>query len=82
MATGTPAIGSRISGIDQQIDDGRAGVLVEPGNVDGLAAALADLLGNPQKRHEMGERCRERAQRFSWESVTDQYIDIYRRLGT
>jgi glycosyltransferase involved in cell wall biosynthesis len=82
MATGTPAIGSRISGIDQQIDDGNAGVLVEPGDVDELAAVLADLLGNPEKRHIMGERCQERAQRFSWEAVTDQYIQVYRGIGT
>lgn len=80
MAAGTPAIGSDISGIDQQIADGEAGILVEAGNVDELAAALTDLLRNPEKRRAMGERCRERTQNFSWETVTEQYIDIYRQL--
>lgn len=80
LAAGTPAIGSRISGIDQQIDDGETGILVDPGDVDGLATALATLLGNTETRHAMSERCRERAERFSWERVTDQYIEIYRQL--
>lgn len=80
MATGTPAVASRISGISQQIDDGVAGVLVDPGDVDGLAAALADLLSDEAKRREMGERCHERARRFGWERITDQYLEIYRGL--
>lgn len=81
MAAGTPAVASRISGIDQQIDDGTAGVLVDPGDVEGFAEALAGLLSDPERRREMGERCRERARRFSWESVTDQYVDVYRGLA-
>jgi len=79
MAAGTPVIGSHISGIVQQID-GKTGVLVKPGAVDELAAALADLLSHPEKRREMEHWCRERARKFSWEAVTEQYIDIYRRL--
>ena len=81
MAAGTPPVASRISGIDQQIDDGNTGIMVEPGSVDELGAALTELLDDPEKRRTMGERSRERAQQFSWERITDQYIDVYEKLG-
>jgi len=81
MAAGTPAIGSRISGINQQISDGETGALVEPGGVDELAAALADLLGDPTERRAMETRCRERARQFSWDVITNQYVEIYRSLS-
>jgi glycosyltransferase involved in cell wall biosynthesis len=80
MAAGTPPVASRISGIDQQIDDGTTGLMVEPGNVEELAGALRKLLDDPEKRRTMGEQSRERAERFSWETITDQYIDVYERM--
>lgn len=80
MAAGTPPIASHISGIDQQISDGEAGILIPPGDVDGLAQALASLLNDPAKREAMADRARSRAHQFSWETITDQYLDIYRRL--
>lgn len=80
MAAGTPPIASRISGIKQQIEDGLTGIMIEPGDTGELADALIELLDNQEKRQTMGERSRERAQRFSWETITDQYIDVYERL--
>jgi glycosyltransferase involved in cell wall biosynthesis len=77
MAAGTPVVASDISGIRQQIDHGDSGLLVEPGDVDGLAGAIRKLVENPAKRRQMGERSERRAQRFSWETVTDQYTDVY-----
>lgn len=80
MATGTPVIGSDISGVAQQIRDDETGVLVEAGNVAELATALADVLENREKRQKMGERSRQHAQQFSWETVADQYLEVYREL--
>ncbi|MEF8814589.1 MAG: glycosyltransferase family 4 protein [Halovenus sp.] len=80
MAAGTPPIASRISGIKQQIDDGHTGIMFEPGNSEELGRRLVELLEDQERRRTMGERSRERAQQFSWETVTDQYIDVYERL--
>lgn len=80
MAAGTTPVASRISGIKQQIDDGATGIMVEAGDSDALARAFIELLDDPGKRQTMGELSRERAQRFSWETVTDQYIDVYERV--
>ena len=43
MAAGLPAVASRLPGAtDAVIDDGRTGVLVTPGDVDGFAAAIEE----------------------------------------
>lgn len=43
---GCPAVGSRVGGIPELIDDGKNGLLVEPGSEDQLAEALEKLLVN------------------------------------
>lgn len=64
MASGTAVVSSPIGGIAEQLDDGRAGVLVAPGDRDGLRRALDALIDDPARRRELAEaaraRCRER----------------------
>lgn len=60
MAVGKPVVGTRIGGIPEVIEDGVNGFLVEPGDAQGLAQALENLLEDPGKRLEMGERGRRR----------------------
>lgn len=80
MSTGTPAIGSAISGIDQQIEDEKTGYLVEPGNPDALAEKISELLENTEKRERMAERSERKAEQFSWDTIVEQYIDVYNSL--
>jgi glycosyltransferase involved in cell wall biosynthesis len=47
MALGVPAVATRISGIPEIIEDGRTGLLAEPGSPDSLAAAVERLLSDP-----------------------------------
>ncbi len=44
MAAGLPVIATRVGGIPAVVEDGVTGMLVEPGDVDGLANALRALL--------------------------------------
>jgi glycosyltransferase involved in cell wall biosynthesis len=43
QAHGVPVIASRISTVPEQVDDGVDGLLVDPGDVDGLAEAIRRL---------------------------------------
>jgi starch synthase len=46
-----------------------------------LAAALGNLLADPAKCRSFGEAGRKRAQaKFSWTSIAEQTIDLYRTL--
>jgi len=60
MAAGLPVVATRVGGIPELVEDGRTGILVRPGDQQGLAEALVDLLKNDRQRREMGTRARQR----------------------
>jgi glycosyltransferase involved in cell wall biosynthesis len=60
MAMEVPCVSTRIAGIPELIADGREGLLVEAGDVDGLRDALARLMDDAALRREMGTRARAR----------------------
>ncbi len=49
MASGLPAISTRLSGIPELIEDGSTGWLAEQGDPDSLAAAIADAIDHPEE---------------------------------
>ena len=66
MAAGLPVLATRVGAIAELCGD--AGVLVEPGDVDGIAAALEELL-DPSRRRQFGDRALARI-RSSYDSAT------------
>lgn len=61
MALGRPIVASRSGGLPELLDDGRAGVLVEPDNLDAMVGALRDLLTKPEQARDFGDSARARA---------------------
>ena len=59
MACGLPAVGSRLSGIPELIDDGRNGLLVPPGDPVALANALDRIAREPGLKARLGRAARE-----------------------
>ena len=62
MGAELPVVSTRIAGIPEAVIDGETGLLVEPGDVDSLAAALTQLLGDASLRKKMGAAGRARAE--------------------
>jgi colanic acid/amylovoran biosynthesis glycosyltransferase len=60
MATGLPVVTTRIMGIPELVEHDVAGLLVPPGRVDALAAALEALAADPRRRAAMGRAGREK----------------------
>jgi glycosyltransferase involved in cell wall biosynthesis len=54
MACGLPAIATRVGAAETMIEHGRSGILVEPGDPEGLAQALGRLIEDPEARRSMG----------------------------
>ncbi len=79
MACETPLVVSRAGAIPEVVGpDGLCADLVEPGNVEELRQAIADLLDDPGRRARMGRAGRERAQeRFSWRAVAEAVAVAY-----
>ncbi|HXD53897.1 MAG TPA: glycosyltransferase family 4 protein [Solirubrobacteraceae bacterium] len=63
MACGTPVLATRVGGIPDMLEEGRAGALFEPGDDRELAEALSALLGDPGRRAELAVRARGRCER-------------------
>lgn len=61
MASGNALVATRAGAANQVVIDGRTGILVPPGDVDALAAALERLMRNPRETDAMGQRARDRA---------------------
>jgi len=81
MALGRAIVGSAVGGIPEAVQDGKTGVLVPPRDPAAIAAALVNLLDQPQLVAEMGTAGKRRAKReFSPGTITGQYADLYRRL--
>jgi glycosyltransferase involved in cell wall biosynthesis len=58
-------------------------MLTPYGDVDGLAAALARLMDEPDYRRSLGARGRQRLlDHFTWSVVAAQYAALYGRYAT
>jgi len=81
MCFGCPSVSTRVGGIPEVVEDGESGVLVEAGDVDGLAKALEAVIHDPARRRALGAAARARArERFSAEVIVPRYEALYRRL--
>jgi phosphatidylinositol alpha-1,6-mannosyltransferase len=63
-ACGVPQVAGRSGGSSEAVASGTTGLVVDqPSEPDAVAAALVELLGDPQRRAQMGEAARRRAVR-------------------
>jgi glycosyltransferase involved in cell wall biosynthesis len=78
MAHGRPVVATAVGGHLDLVAHEETGLLVPPGDVSELRAALERLLGDPELRRRLGSAARERArERLSWERVTAATIAAY-----
>ncbi|MFZ0543900.1 MAG: glycosyltransferase family 4 protein, partial [Candidatus Promineifilaceae bacterium] len=78
---GRPVIGANAGGIPGVIDDGRNGLLVEFGDVLGLAGAIRQIIENPAQKAALGQAGLEKVNTvYQWEQVGDRVEAVYRRI--
>lgn len=81
MASGTAVISVRLCGIPYLVDDGRTGLLAEPGDVEGFTARMVELAKDPERCREMGRLGREKAMReFHPDRVMDRTLEVYEQV--
>jgi glycosyltransferase involved in cell wall biosynthesis len=80
MAHGVPVVATGVGGLLDLVADGETGLVVPPGDVRALRAALERLLVDPELRRRMGGAARRRArERFSWERFGELTLEAYER---
>lgn len=82
MSWGVPVVATPVGGIPQLIASEANGLLVAPGDVDGLADALIRLLQDPALRERLGNAARTTVERgFSLQEALAKLSGIYGRFG-
>ncbi|HXR22557.1 MAG TPA: glycosyltransferase family 1 protein [Acidimicrobiales bacterium] len=75
MAAGVPVVATRCGALEEVLGD--AARLVDVGDVDALADALEELLGDEPARLELSRRGRERAALYTWEACASGLAALY-----
>lgn len=81
MAAGLPVVASDIPGYREVAGPDSGAVLVPPGNPAALAEALVGLLGDTDRRTELGRRGQAWAAGFDWGRVARRIVEVYRTAG-
>ncbi len=80
-AGGLPILATNIRGCRQVVEDGVTGLLVPVRSADGLEAGLRELIGNTERRTDMGIAAARRAlKEFDQQRIIDTTLNTYRTL--
>jgi phosphatidylinositol alpha-mannosyltransferase len=77
MAARKPIVATRIAGYTELLEGTGTARLVEAGDPDGMARAIAELLDNPVRARTLGERGATIAREYDWGTIARRLESIY-----
>ena len=80
LSLGVPVVASAVGAWPEMLDDGDSALLVPPGSVPDLSAALARALADPALRGRLVEGGRRVAEAHSWPAIAAQTESLFRTL--
>jgi glycosyltransferase involved in cell wall biosynthesis len=81
MASGLPSVSCHAVGVSDCLRDGENGLLVQPGDVPALAAALRRIIEDGALRRRLGDTALEECRRtYSWGAVGRRIMAVYEEL--
>jgi trehalose synthase len=81
MWKGRPVVASRVGGIQDQIEDGVTGLLVEPTDLAAFGERVSGLLADPHAAERMGEAAQTRVRDlFLGPRHLGEYVDLLERV--
>lgn len=82
MASGLPVVATRVGGVPDIVTQGGTGWLAEPGDFEGLAFHVGELLTSPEQRKQLGAAARSRAvERLGLTESVNRTADVLTRLA-
>jgi D-inositol-3-phosphate glycosyltransferase len=76
MACGVPVVASAVGGLAETVQDGVTGLHVPPRRPDRIAAAVAELMADPERRRRMGAAGVARARRYGWDRIATEALEV------
>jgi len=81
MSAGLPVIASSIPKWQSIVEEHRCGLVVDPLDIDEIAAAIEWIFEHPEEAEAMGERGREAVEdQFQWSSQGEKLISFYDKI--
>jgi glycosyltransferase involved in cell wall biosynthesis len=80
FSAGRPVVSSRVGGVEEWLERDVNGLLVEPGDEPGLAAAVLSLLDDPERYALLAKNAPSAAERFSPQAHVDALERVYARV--
>lgn len=80
-AAGLPVVATDVGGVAEVVRRGETGILLEPGDIDGMAKALAELLLSPERRRWFASNAVQAAQNYRMENTVRAYAELYGSLS-
>jgi phosphatidylinositol alpha-mannosyltransferase len=80
MAAQTPVVASDLDGYRNVARSGADAILVPPGDVRALSAALCEVIRDRSCADSLVTSAQQRAEEFSMDNLADRYLELYERL--
>ncbi len=81
MACGVPVVTSAVAGAAELIEDGvSGGVVADPHDARGFAAAVDRILADEDARVAMGRAARRAVEGLSWDAIAARTLEVYGRV--
>ena len=81
LGAGVPAVVYDVGGLGEVVRRFDAGRVVAPGDVDGLAAALRELLDDPAALAASRAGAHRARETLTWDAAAAEHLDLYRELA-
>jgi glycosyltransferase involved in cell wall biosynthesis len=80
MVAGCPVVATDVGGVPELVEDGRSGLLIDPGSVTELTDAVETVVRNSSKRKKLSKHAKKRARDFSLDTMIERYRSLYNEL--
>jgi glycosyltransferase involved in cell wall biosynthesis len=80
MSLGAPVLSSNVTSLPEVV--GESGLLIDPFDIESIAAAMRRLLREPTLRLELRDAALDQSQRFSWQTAAAQVREVYASVLT
>jgi glycosyltransferase involved in cell wall biosynthesis len=81
-AAARPVVVTDTGGLSEVVENGKSGLVVPPRDSGALAAAVIEILTDPERLDAMGEYAgRLAASAYSWKTIASRTIELYRSVA-
>ena len=81
MTSRRPIVATRLRSVEEELEDGRTGILVEPDDPRSLAEGIGRLIRKPELARGIAERAYEQSARYHWENRVESIVRFINSLG-